>query len=114
MTTNAQAALMAAATFLSTTREASADDLIRGAETYKAWLDEQDAADRQIKGRVVPKRDLDAVSTAFGKTPKPDNVVVMEPGQLAPNALQLVDSNHTTQWVTYEHALAQGWVAERG
>lgn len=113
MTTNAQAALMAAAAMYAngTGSERTALDF---ALAGKLWLDAQDAADREARSKVIPKRDLDTVNKAFGKTPKPDNVLVLLPGQLTPDALQMVDTPKDVQFVSYEHALAQGWVLERG
>jgi len=113
MTTNAQAALMAAASYQASSRS-DENDTLNTAEMFKDWLDKQDAADRRVKGRVVAKRDLDAVRTAFGKTPCPEDVFVMRPGQLAPTQHEREVLPASTRFVTHEHGLAQGWVAERG
>lgn len=113
MITNAQAALIAAATIYSG-EDVPRETILLEASELKRSLDLQDTADRRAKDQVVKDRDLHTVTKAFGKTPKPDNVIVMAPGQLYPTATQLVDApTPDTNFITYQQALAQGWTDER-
>lgn len=113
MMTNAQAALIAATTWYGG-EDVPKETVLTVASEFKEHLDQQDVADRRAKGQVVKDRDLHTVTKAFGKTPKPDNVIVMAPGQLYPTATQLVDApTPDTNFITYQQALAQGWTEER-
>lgn len=57
MTTNAQAALQAAATHYSNVNEAGEDLIFEAAGRFKAWLDAQDEADREAwrKDKTRPR-----------------------------------------------------------
>lgn len=56
MTTNAQAALQAAATWLSTDSESQDEQVTLFADKFKVWLDGQDDADREARRKQpVPK-----------------------------------------------------------
>lgn len=65
MTTNAQAALQAAAALLAPVESATELNVLNQAETFKAWLDAQDKADDEARRKT--KRD-------------PSSHLMMEPG----------------------------------
>lgn len=58
MTTNAQAALQAAATWHSDNPYLVQESVLAAADKFKAWLDEQDIKDQAKGGELAPGIDL--------------------------------------------------------